>query len=207
MTQNRFDLGHLCRAPRQYLAVWVSLLLVALLLTLGFAGEGAAKWLAWQRPAIERGQWWRMLSGHFVHFTTYHAVMNSLGLMLLAYFLLWRMPFVQFAINLLLLPVVISLGLIVSDPNLTEYRGFSGTFYGLLIAGLVVDLPYNRLVSTVGIILLLGKVVYEQLPGFDDQYLIEQIGAAVSTDAHLIGVVTALVGNMAFMGWWYWRKR
>ena len=55
----------------------------ALLVAPEIIGEPARRLLSFDREAIAAGQWWRLLSAHFVHIDLEHAVLNSLGLVLM----------------------------------------------------------------------------------------------------------------------------
>src|SRR6266436_3351375 len=46
-------------------------------------GEAGREALRYDRVALAAGQWWRLLSAHIVHLDLDHAVLNSLGLVLM----------------------------------------------------------------------------------------------------------------------------
>src|SRR5687768_13696222 len=55
----------------------------ALLLALELAGEAGRMALRYDRTALAHGEGWRLVTGHFVHLSLAHAVLNSLGVALL----------------------------------------------------------------------------------------------------------------------------
>src|ERR687898_192895 len=56
------------------------LLACALLLLPEAAGDAARSALRYDRSGLEAGEWWRLLTAHFVHLSLKHAVLNMLGL-------------------------------------------------------------------------------------------------------------------------------
>lgn len=154
--------------------------------------------LAFKRDAIQGGAWWRLVTGNFVHFTYYHAVMNALGLGAFSCLLFAGMPLSRWLISFLMVNLAVGLGLFIFDTELYEYRGMSGAIYGVLAAGLVLTLTRRSWINGLVLVGLTGKLVYEQLPAFDANYLLAQVGAPVAANAHLFGAVTgAVVGLLA----------
>ena len=157
------------------------------------AEEAGRLALRFDRQGIEASEYWRLLTGHFVHLGWGHLVMNLLGLLLV-----WLLCGRCFAIRswclvLLLTLIGIDLGLWFLDPDVEWYVGLSGLLHGLLTAGLLASfLAGSRDALLLGL-LVAGKILWEQvsgpLPG--SQGL---AGAAVVVDAHLYG---ALAGAAA----------
>ena len=56
----------------------------AMLLLPVLAGDAGREALRYDRTALAAGQWWRLLTAHFVHLDFDHAALNSLGLLLRA---------------------------------------------------------------------------------------------------------------------------
>ncbi|HEX5793039.1 MAG TPA: rhombosortase, partial [Rheinheimera sp.] len=76
------------------------------------------------------------------------------------------------------------------------YVGLSGLLHAMLTFGAIKDI---QLKITTGWLLLAGlitKVAWEQWQGPDAE-LAELINASVATDAHLFGVLTAVVLSLA----------
>lgn len=104
--------------------------LAALSLAAGLL-PGAFEALRWQREAIDGGQWARLLSGHLVHLDARHLLLNLLGLVLVAEWLLeeWR----PVGLLSLLLSSALGTGLLLwlLEPELHWYAGLSGALHGL----------------------------------------------------------------------------
>src|ERR1700733_10295364 len=62
---------------------WVLAGSVTLLLLLQVGGAATLAALRYERSALAAGQWWRLASAHLVHLDLRHAVLNSLGLVLM----------------------------------------------------------------------------------------------------------------------------
>lgn len=152
--------------------------------------------LAYLRGAISEGQWWRLYTGHFVHFTLYHALMNAAGLVFVAFALFFRQSFVVLIGLNILLPLCISAGLWLWFPSTEQYRGYSGVIYGLIAAGLVLEWADNKGLYTIGLLLLGGKIVYEQFPNYDVNYLMAEIGVPVAVEAHMFGFIAGTAGGL-----------
>ena len=121
--------------------------------------------LAYERDAILTGQWWRLLTGQYLHLSLGHLIGNILGLGV-AWLLFagnwggWRF------VGLTVVCVVGSnLGMFLLHPAVEYYVGFSGALYGLIAFGALNDW-FNRVlfgrVITLGLIL---KVSWEYFVG------------------------------------------
>ncbi|WNO07710.1 rhombosortase [Teredinibacter sp. KSP-S5-2] len=151
--------------------------------------------LNYQRQAIADGEVWRLLSGHFAHLNTMHFLLN------MSVFLFF--PFV-FSVSSkiwfytsLLFSLLVGMCLYLFSPGVSSYVGFSGTLHGLLVIGLFHEFGQvkGRLkwVYVFVLLFVIGKVVREQLPGFDAMHLSNVIDGAVIVDAHMYGLIVGLV--------------
>lgn len=179
------------------LTVGLSLFMVMVMILMH--GWNAQEVLAYRRELIDTGQWWRFYTGHLVHFTDYHLLMNCAGLLVISYLFLWRLSLSVLLLHWFLVPWLVGFGLYLFSPELEEYRGFSGVFYSLLMTGLLISRKDDALFAWGGIILLVGKTAYEHLPAFDDRYMLDKIGAPIAADAHLFGILVAL---LMYFGLW-----
>ncbi len=140
------------------------LLLCALLLLPCIAGEAGRLHLRYDRAGIAAGQWWRLLSGHLVHLSLRHALLNALGLALM-----WALFARDYSprqwLGILVGAVLaIDAGLWLMDSTLQWYVGSSGVLHGVMAAGTLAHLSAGR--PTAGCSLFLaGKLAYEHLAG------------------------------------------
>ncbi|QOL51630.1 rhomboid family intramembrane serine protease [Massilia litorea] len=86
--------------------------------------ESAIAALAWERDAILAGQWWRLWTGHLVHFGWQHALFDAVVLFAGSSLLERGLGMRRLLRQLLLVAPLISLALF-AVPGLVEYRGAS----------------------------------------------------------------------------------
>jgi rhomboid family GlyGly-CTERM serine protease len=168
---------------------WAFLAACALLGAIELAGEPLRHALSYQREAIASGQWWRLLSAHFVHLDAGHAVLNGLGLVLMwALFARDYSPLRWLAIYLTS-ALCISAGLWVLNPEVDWYVGASGALHGVMAAGTLAHLRHRDLDGWILAVFIVVKLSYEQLAGS-----MPFAGAANTiVDAHLYGAIGGLL--------------
>ncbi len=153
-----------------------------------FGGDTVREDLRFDRTGIGAGEFWRGLTGHFVHLGWPHFGLNAAGLGLVWYLVgdafdtrRW-LRVGGFSI------IVMDLGLWFLDPQLQWYVGLSGLLHGVLAAGLTEKLRRPDAETVVLAALLLGKLAWEQLsgplPGSE-----ATAGGSVVVDSHLFGAL------------------
>jgi len=166
----------------------------ALLLLPVLAGEAGREALRYDRTALAAGQWWRLLTAHFVHLDFDHAALNSLGLVLMwALFARDYRPLHWLAI-LVGSIAAIDAGLWLRDSTVAWYVGSSGALHGIMAAGTLAHLRRRDLDGWILAAFIVVKLAYEQSAGalpFADSH------AGVVVDAHLFGTLGGL-GIAAF---------
>ncbi len=115
------------------------ILLFALPAALLFTVPGAADSLLYDRAAILQGEWWRLWTGHWVHFLPSHlfwnlAVLLGAGLWLERLHPGWLLRYTLIAAPL------ISLALLLGESAMHSYGGLSG-----LAAGVVTGLALTQI--------------------------------------------------------------
>jgi rhomboid family GlyGly-CTERM serine protease len=164
---------------------------------LGLAAAGA--YLAWgsapeawvfDRAAIAQGEWWRLLTGHWVHSDPAHAAWDiSMLLVLGAAFeprLGWRLPLVLLASS-----VGVDAWLWWGASSLHYYCGLSGILHGLLGCGLWVLWRDQRhpliAITAAGVV---AKTVIEN--GSGEMVLTQTAWPGVPM-AHLVGLCCGIL--------------
>ncbi len=162
---------------------WIWLLLIVLLLNALFAlGDGVTWTLRYDRAAIGAGDWWRLLTAHFVHLDGHHLLLNELGLVLVWALFAQDYDAVDWCIIVCTGSLAISSGLWWLSPRVAWYVGASGLLHAIMAAGTVRHLvarAWDRWILLGGLIVKIG---YEQLT--------ERAGRSaplIVVDAHLYG--------------------
>jgi rhomboid family GlyGly-CTERM serine protease len=158
----------------------------AMLLLPVLAGDAGREVLRYDRTALAAGQWWRLLTAHFVHLDFDHAALNSLGLVLMwALFARDYRPLHWLAI-LIGSIAAIDAGLWLRDSTVSWYVGSSGALHGIMAAGTLAHLRRRDLDGWILAAFIVVKLAYEQSAGalpFTDSH------AGVVVDAHLFGTL------------------
>jgi rhomboid family GlyGly-CTERM serine protease len=167
---------------------WALLGVCALLGIIELAGEPLRAAWSYQRTAIGAGEWWRVITAHFVHLDANHALLNTLGLVLMwALFARDYSPLRWVAIYLVS-SLAISFGLYVFDPHVEWYVGATGAQHGVMTAGTLAHLRRRDLDGWILAAFILAKLSYEQIAGS-----MPFAGSANTlVDAHLYGAIGGL---------------
>jgi rhomboid family GlyGly-CTERM serine protease len=153
---------HATGARGTLLALATALIVLPALL----GGEPLTLALRYDRSSIAAGEWWRLLSGQFVHLDAGHGLANAAGAVLV-----WALvgSTHRAAVWALIAAVVLSCvaaGLWWGSPEVLWYVGASGWLHGLLAAGALplAVTPGDRL-GRIVLLVLAGKLIWEQLAG------------------------------------------
>ena len=152
----------------------------------------SSEWLAYDSLLIEQQQFWRLLTGNFLHTNFNHLLLNSAGVILL-----WALhgqyfnakPYLAFMLELCL---GTTLCVYIFSPDLRWYVGLSGALHGLFLLGAYFDIRQGLKSGWLLVIGVLAKVAHERYYGASDD-IAELIGANVAIDAHLYGCLSALL--------------
>jgi len=167
--------------------------LCALLVVPAFGGDPVRLALRYDRAALAAGELWRLLTGHLVHLSVRHAVVNALGLGLLwALFARDYSPR-QWLLVVLASALAIDAGLWLRDSTVAWYVGSSGVLHGVLAAGTWAHLRRREAEGWGLALVLLAKLLYEQLHG----PLPFSGTREVVVNAHLYGVLGGLAAALA----------
>lgn len=169
-----------------------ALAIVLIVTTLGTIGSDVNLWLRYDRTAIFAGDFWRVLTGHFVHLTSMHLVMNLVGFLLIWVLFGKLITPLTWLIVILLSSVMTSIALLSLNPHLFWYVGFSGVLHSLFVVGCLHDIQVRHADGKLLFIAVCIKLAWEQyagpLPGSE-----AAAGGNVIVDAHLYGAVSGVL--------------
>ncbi len=160
---------------------------IFLLLTLG--GSDVRHWLRFDRDAILAGEVWRLFTCHWVHLGWTHTLLNSAAMGLVA----WLLPkgrVYHWLLFWLFASAWTSLG-VWFDERTSLYVGASGVLHGVLLLAAWYSAWLDDLRRYLMLIIISGKLIWEQSLWYDDAHLADAIGGYVVVDAHLYGGIAA----------------
>lgn len=188
------------------------------LLFAGLAGLINPVWLdqLWfSRSGIAEGQWWRLFTGHLVHLTAAHLVLNGLVFALLAQRIEKLAGPRHLATLLILLAPGISLGLLILVPQMTFYAGVSAINYGLLAwlalhpEGLIAGRRASASRIVTGALVLTALLAMCALQAWRGISLVPgaQSAATVAWQAHLLGITITGITSICTVFRQRWHNR
>jgi rhomboid family GlyGly-CTERM serine protease len=162
---------------------------LALFLLPEWEGEAARDALSYQRAALVAGQWWRVLSAHFVHLDLTHAALNAMGLVLMWALFARDYPPGRWLAIYLGSCLAVSAGLWFWSPEIEWYVGASGALHGVMTAGTLAHLRRRDLDGWILAVFIIAKLAYEQSAG-----AMPFAGSPNTVvDAHLYGAIGGVV--------------
>ncbi|EGN74299.1 rhomboid family GlyGly-CTERM serine protease [Idiomarina sp. A28L] len=175
------------------------ILVSVLLLVVFLLPESMLLKLTFERLPIAEGEYWRLLSGQFVHFSWGHLWLNIAGIWVMYLLYAEHAPNWRYPLVVCLLALFSNLGMYFFAPEIQAYLGFSGVLYGLFAWGAVVDI---RKGIKLGWLLFLGvmlKVSWEYFVGP------VQIGTAtvdnLAVSAHFFGALGGGIIALVQLRW------
>ncbi|MEI6106269.1 MAG: rhombosortase [Opitutae bacterium] len=178
---------------------WLFLLLGLAALVIQFVPEWRAA-LIYDRAAMQQGQYWRIWTGHWVHFGWAHFVADA-GLFVIMGGLLEARHAWFGRLALGLMPLFISAVIYWCDPSMARYGGLSAINLGLLLyfAAQGWQRQWSDWFWPAVLVIYVGEVIFEIIQGgrgggmirFDDP------GIRVATSAHLASAAYAVLAWLA----------
>jgi rhomboid family GlyGly-CTERM serine protease len=153
-------------------------------------------WLELDRAAVARGEVWRLLTGHWTHWTVDHLVWDSLGFVVLAVLCETRVSRGRLLLGVAGSALAVSAGVwfLPEIEHIARYRGLSGIDSALFVL-LAVSLMRERPLAGLALAAFLGKSAWEVATG---STLFVQTGSFVPVPlAHLVGGAWGLILGIA----------
>jgi len=177
---------------RYGLALLAALLVLAVFL---LGGEGWQMSLRFDRAGLTQGQWWRLFTGHLVHFDARHLLLDGAGVVLLWMLFARDLSPARWLAVVLVSMLAIDAGLWWFAPQIQWYVGASGVLHGIWAAGAIAGLRRGDRTATWLLGLLVVKLCVEQLYGPRSL----EPALPVVTQAHVFGAVGGTV--VALLDW------
>jgi rhomboid family GlyGly-CTERM serine protease len=154
-----------------------------------------------QQDWVQKAEFWRIITAHWIHFNWQHLLLNGVGLVLCVAIVRPAWSIGRWIVYNLLLAIGISMLLTWFNPELDWYVGYSGVLFGVFLLAAIDLYKTERVIA-----LLLGmgvcsKVVLEQTSSVTVTTS-DFIGVPVIIDVHLYGVLLALafaLGNQVYI--------
>ena len=189
---------------REFLTSWsVTICVILLISLLNLLDPSTIKQLSLHHSAVQQGEWWRIITGQFVHLGTNHTILNITGYFLICFAFRKEMSPTKEAITLVLAATGTGLGVYWYNPELGSYVGMSGALYGLIVSNVITNFRKTPFLSALFTFFLISKFTWEQSGGTTDSNIENFIGGKVAIDSHLFGALTGLIIGI---GWVIWGK-
>lgn len=157
-----------------------------------------AEWrmlLRYDRSAVAAGEFWRLVSGNFVHLSWTHLTLNLAGLVLGTWLFGADHRPAQWVLAAMIAAVAVNTGLFFLTPSVPWCVGLSGLLHGLMIVGFGGWMLQGDRLAGWLLAVVLAKLMWEQLGG-EMPWTEKLAGGVVVTDAHLWGAV----GGALYLG-------
>lgn len=154
---------------------------------------GAPALLVLDRAALASGEWWRLWTGHWVHFSSSHLGWN-LAVLLAAGSLLERTRPDRLLRFTLLAAPLISAAVLIGEPQLAAYGGLSGLATGTVTLLALTELERSSRdpIWWIGFLLLVAVKSGFDAVSHRSMFSHLATGIQVSSTAHLAGLCAAV---------------
>jgi rhomboid family GlyGly-CTERM serine protease len=153
-----------------------------------------------QQDWVQKSEFWRVITAHWIHFNWQHLGLNCLGLVLCVAIARPAWSIGRWIVYNILLAIGISLLFTWLNPELDWYVGYSGVLFGVILLAAIELFKTERIIALLLGIGVCSKVALEQT-SLVTVTTSEFIGLPVIIDAHLYGVLLAVVialGNQVY---------
>ena len=168
------------------------LILITAMILIQLFAANLEQYLIYQRNEIMVGEWWRLLSGHFIHLGWNHLLMNLAGLAIVWLIADKTISELAWLIAIIGCAVTTSLALLFFSPELIWYVGLSGVLHGLLMVVGIYLIAAARHTGWLILVFVTVKILWEQWAG-PSASLESDIGGNVIIDAHLYGALSGVL--------------
>ena len=168
---------------------------------LATSSQYLAPWLplAYVREAIMAGEWWRLLSGGWLHHNMMHLWMNLAAMSLVWYLFLPILSGWCWLLVMVLEVLLVDLCLLLFMPSTLNYWGLSGAIHGLFVFCCLLSWQRGEAQAKWWFSGLLLKLLFDLTR--EDGVTAHLIGARVHVESHLFGTLTGIALALFVMLW------
>lgn len=160
----------------------------------------AALPLAYDRIAILQGEWWRLLTGGWLHHNLNHLLMNLLAWGLIYLLLPQRLTGYRSVWVLSLQVVLVDTFLFALVPATHFYWGLSGALHGLFAICALLMIQQREPQGWWWLLGLFVKLGWDLLR--TDSLTTELIGTRVHVESHIIGAISGVLTGLLLLLWY-----
>ncbi|HET6655419.1 MAG TPA: rhombosortase [Gammaproteobacteria bacterium] len=179
-------------------AAWPAGLVVAVCVIIALGGDGWYQLLEYQRAAILNGEWWRIVTGNFVHLGLDHLLMDLSGLVLLWILCAPVLAGWRWLLTTAVGMLAVGFGLLLFTPSIAWYVGISGVLHTYWAAGALLLVTRQYREGWLLLAALAVKLVWEQTVG-PMPFSEATAGGPVVVAAHLWGSVGGILTGLALL--------
>ena len=140
-------------------------LVLALWLLLVLTQSLDISYLAYNRDAIAKGDYWRLITGHFIHLNHMHLLLNMLGVGMVLMLFDHLLAIWQWIVVLLASALIISLLIYLNLPQVQAYVGLSGVIHTIYVLGTLqlLNQPKERNFAIILMLMVTLKLLTENV--------------------------------------------
>ena len=146
----------------------------------------------YQQNWMDNGEYWRILSAHWVHVNWKHFFLNVAGLLLCLSIARPGWSNTRWLLYQFYFALGISFLFTLLNPQLDWYVGYSGILYGIFLLAAIDLFRRDRLIALLLGVAIVTKIMLEQTSELN-LTTSDMIGSPVIVDAHLYGVILAIL--------------
>lgn len=156
--------------------------------------------LAYDRMAILQGEWWRLLTGGWLHHNLNHLLMNLLAWGLIYLLLPQRLAGYRSVWVLILQVALVDTFLFALVPATHFYWGLSGALHGLFAICALLMIQQRERQGWWWLLGLFVKLGWDLVR--TDSLTTELIGTRVHVESHVIGAISGVLTGLLLLLWY-----
>lgn len=164
------------------------LLIAVLGIVFQFLADLSSSWLIYDRDAVLSGQWWRLLTGNFVHINFAHLWLNLGAFLAILVVFPGQHGVSRVLFYLICCGIAVTAGIQLFSSGVEWYSGLSGVLHGVFVIKAYDEWSASKKLGGAMVGALGFKLGYEQLMGGSEN-VARLIGGPVAVDAHLYGAI------------------